>query len=71
MRKLTLFDMTHAERIAYFRQHPPQLGTNANAYSVGMRGLPNLLFPRGSVSASAYRAGLFNGRADRAKGVDA
>jgi hypothetical protein len=59
MRK-TLFDMTHLERVAYFRDHPPQAGSNQDAYDRGIRGFPNLIFPRGSVSASAYRAGRLN-----------
>ena len=55
-----LLQMTHHERVAYFREHPPQSGSNQTAYDRGLRGLPNLLFPRGSLSASAYRAGHLN-----------
>lgn len=56
----TLYDMTHAERVAWFRANPPNWGSNGNHYRNGMKGLPCLTAQRGSFNYAAYCAGKAN-----------
>ena len=46
--------------VAYFRLHPPKLGSNGQAYRLGLARKPNRLFTAGSMNAAAYRAGELN-----------
>jgi hypothetical protein len=54
---------TQAEAVAYFRLHPPSVGSCGQAYRTGFAGKPNRLFVAGSMNAAAYRAGELNCKA--------